>query len=113
MIISYFLKMLCKTSAHSWCSCELVYGILLGQDIGANGDEVHHQPPSPSDVSPNPLPTNEQQQSPNGHAVAPAVAGRAPGKPSAASPPATPCRYQYCTTSLSLFLWIAYVTYIL
>ncbi|KAF5480805.1 hypothetical protein F2P56_001518 [Juglans regia] len=33
----------------------------------------------------NPLPTNEQQSSPGGHAVAPAVAGRAPSKPSAAS----------------------------
>ncbi|XP_059432166.1 aspartic proteinase-like protein 1 [Corylus avellana] len=33
----------------------------------------------------NPLPTNEQQSTPGGHAVAPAVAGRAPSKPSAAS----------------------------
>ncbi|XP_012093314.1 aspartic proteinase-like protein 1 isoform X2 [Jatropha curcas] len=33
----------------------------------------------------NPLPTNEQQSAPGGHAVSPAVAGRAPSKPSAAS----------------------------
>ncbi|KAG6660917.1 hypothetical protein I3843_03G134600 [Carya illinoinensis] len=40
---------------------------------------------SPSGTPLNPLPTNEQQSSPGGHAVAPAVAGRAPSKPSAAS----------------------------
>lgn len=33
----------------------------------------------------NPLPTNEQQSTHGEHAVAPAVAGRAPSKPSAAS----------------------------
>ncbi|KAF5737970.1 aspartic proteinase-like protein 1 isoform X1 [Tripterygium wilfordii] len=42
--------------------------------------------PPPPEVTPlNPLPTNEQQRAPNGHAVSPAVAGRAPSKPSSAS----------------------------
>ncbi|KAG4989884.1 hypothetical protein JHK85_032867 [Glycine max] len=41
-------------------------------------------PLSPNETSSNPLPTDEQQRT-NGHAVAPAVAGRAPHKPSAAS----------------------------
>ncbi|KAF2284095.1 hypothetical protein GH714_018939 [Hevea brasiliensis] len=40
---------------------------------------------SPSGAPANPLPTNEQQSTPGGHAVSPAVAGRAPSKPSAAS----------------------------
>lgn len=41
---------------------------------------------SPSHDRPeNPLPTNEQQSSPNAHAVSPAVAGRAPLNPSAAT----------------------------
>ncbi|XP_052190660.1 aspartic proteinase-like protein 1 isoform X2 [Diospyros lotus] len=40
----------------------------------------------PSGSLPNPLPTTEQQSSPNGHGVAPAVAQRTPSKPSAASP---------------------------
>ena len=42
--------------------------------------------PRPKGAPANPLPTNEQQRAPGGHAVAPAVAGRAPSKPSAASP---------------------------
>ncbi|XP_014494368.1 aspartic proteinase-like protein 1 isoform X1 [Vigna radiata var. radiata] len=40
-------------------------------------------PLSPNETSPNPLPSDEQQRT-NGHAVAPAVAGRAPHKSSAA-----------------------------
>ncbi|KAH6827865.1 Eukaryotic aspartyl protease family protein [Perilla frutescens var. hirtella] len=95
-----------------WEKMKLGWSVSDCHDIEANGDEVH-QPPSPSDVLPNPLPTNQQQQSPNGHAVAPAVAGRAPVNPSAASPPPAIHRYQFCTTSLLLFLCIAYVTYII
>lgn len=45
---------------------------------------------SPSGTSPNPLPTNEQQSSLGSHAVSPAVAGRAPSKPSAAATSLTP-----------------------
>ncbi|KAK8606998.1 hypothetical protein V6N13_052749 [Hibiscus sabdariffa] len=42
---------------------------------------------SPNGTPLNPLPTNEQQSTPGGRAVAPAVAGRAPpSKPSAAAP---------------------------
>ncbi|KAK7305978.1 hypothetical protein VNO77_43892 [Canavalia gladiata] len=42
-------------------------------------------PLSPNETSSNPLPADGGQQRTNGHAVAPAVAGRAPHKPSAAS----------------------------
>ncbi|PKA58081.1 Aspartic proteinase-like protein 1 [Apostasia shenzhenica] len=42
--------------------------------------------PSPQSRPENPLPTNQQQSSPTGRAVPPAVAGRAPVNPSAASP---------------------------
>ncbi|XP_028094136.1 aspartic proteinase-like protein 1 isoform X1 [Camellia sinensis] len=42
-------------------------------------------PLTPNTSAPNPLPTTEQQSAPSGHAVAPAVAGRTPPKPSAAS----------------------------
>ncbi|KAL4645443.1 hypothetical protein ACB092_02G235600 [Castanea dentata] len=53
------------------------------QDLG---DSKTMSVTSPPDGTPsNPLPTNEQQRTPGGHAVSPAVAGRAPAKPSAAS----------------------------
>ncbi|KAK1266004.1 Aspartic proteinase-like protein 1 [Acorus gramineus] len=42
--------------------------------------------PSPHDRPENPLPTNEQQNSPGNRAIPPAVAGRAPLNPSSASP---------------------------
>ncbi|KAK3411643.1 hypothetical protein EUGRSUZ_I00379 [Eucalyptus grandis] len=52
------------------------------QDI----DDDRSMPLTPNGRSPNPLPTTEQQSAPGGgHAVAPAVAGRAVSKPSAAS----------------------------
>lgn len=41
--------------------------------------------PPPNGRPPNPLPTDEQQRTPTGDAVSPAVAGKAPSKPSAAS----------------------------
>ncbi|KAK8653552.1 hypothetical protein V6N13_127545 [Hibiscus sabdariffa] len=50
---------------------------------------------SPNGTPLNPLPTNEQQSTPGGRAVAPAVAGRAPpSKPSAAAP-TRPHRFFY------------------
>jgi len=54
-------------------------------------------PLSPNETSPNPLPSDEQQRT-NGHAVAPAVAGRAPHKSSAAlSRMISSCRvYWHC-----------------
>ncbi|KAG9137821.1 hypothetical protein Leryth_022727 [Lithospermum erythrorhizon] len=52
------------------------------QDIG--GTKLHPSPP-PSNRTASQLPTS-QQQLPGGHAVAPAVAGRAPTKPSMGSP---------------------------
>ncbi|KAK6115441.1 hypothetical protein DH2020_007710 [Rehmannia glutinosa] len=66
-----------------WERLKLGWSISNCQDID-NGDEIHLTPP-PSDASPNPLPTTEQQQNPHGHAVAPAIAGRATPKPSEAS----------------------------
>ncbi|XP_030468685.2 aspartic proteinase-like protein 1 isoform X2 [Syzygium oleosum] len=48
-------------------------------------DDDRSMPLTPNGRSPNPLPTTEQQSAPGGHAVAPAVAGRALSKPSAAS----------------------------
>ncbi|XP_030974434.1 aspartic proteinase-like protein 1 [Quercus lobata] len=53
------------------------------QDLG---DSKTMSLTSPPDGAPsNPLPTTEQQSTPGGRAVSPAVAGRAPAKPSAAS----------------------------
>lgn len=55
---------------------------IAGQDL--KDDES--MPLSPNGRPSNPLPTNEQQSSTQGHAVAPAVAGRAPTSASAAVP---------------------------
>nr|GLL48053.1 aspartic proteinase-like protein 1 isoform X1 [Ipomoea trifida] len=67
--------------------------------------------PTPSGLSASPLPTNEQQRTPNGHAVAPALAGRAPPRPSAASPCTIHC--QHCTLILLMllqsFVWLCYL----
>ncbi|XP_077212755.1 eukaryotic aspartyl protease family protein [Tasmannia lanceolata] len=49
--------------------------------------------PPPHNISENPLPTNEQQSSPGGHAVPPAVAGRAPSNLSAAPPQVVSLRF--------------------
>ncbi|XP_010269163.1 PREDICTED: aspartic proteinase-like protein 1 isoform X2 [Nelumbo nucifera] len=54
------------------------------QDL-SDGKAMPLTPPA-HDRPENPLPTNEQQSTPTGRAVAPAVAGRAPSKPSSASP---------------------------
>lgn len=54
-----------------------------GQDI-SDDTEVNLAPP-PDDISPNPLPANEQQSIPKTHAVAPAVAERTFSKASAAT----------------------------
>ncbi|XP_042494701.1 aspartic proteinase-like protein 1 isoform X2 [Macadamia integrifolia] len=53
------------------------------QDLSA-GQSVPLAPP-PHDRPQNPLPTNQQQRTPDGKAVPPAVASRTPSKPSAAS----------------------------
>ncbi|XP_050206552.1 aspartic proteinase-like protein 1 [Mercurialis annua] len=57
---------------------------------------------SPNGAPINPLPTNEQQSAPGGHAVSPAVAGRAPSKPSAASVPLVPS--WFCLLKMLLLL---------
>lgn len=54
----------------------------VGQDLS---DGKRMPLASPSGTPSNPLPTNEQQSTPGGHAVAPAVAGRASSNSSAAS----------------------------
>ncbi|KAL7104431.1 hypothetical protein ACP275_08G244500 [Erythranthe tilingii] len=56
--------------------------------------------PSANGNSPNSLPTTEQQSSPNGHAVAPAVAGRTPSKSSAK------CRLSFLANSFLLLLTV-------
>ncbi|XP_057490332.1 aspartic proteinase-like protein 1 [Actinidia eriantha] len=53
------------------------------QDI-SDSKRVHLAPP-PNDILPNPLPTNEQQNKPSTHAIAPAVAERTSSKPSASN----------------------------
>lgn len=64
---------------------------------------------SPNGTPSNPLPTNEQQSTPGGRAVAPAVAGRAPpSKPSAAAHTHLPSSsLQFCYINLLplLVLW--------
>ncbi|KAK4390187.1 Aspartic proteinase-like protein 1 [Sesamum angolense] len=75
-----------------WENLKLGWSNSNCQDI-ASDDEIHSKPP-PSDASPNPLPTNEQQQNPHGHAVPPAVAGKAPPKPSAAYRRLSPYRIE-------------------
>lgn len=64
---------------------------------------------SPNGTPSNPLPTNEQQSTPGGRAVAPAVAGRAPpSKPSAASHthlPSSSLKFCYINLLPLLVLW--------
>ncbi|XP_027335277.1 aspartic proteinase-like protein 1 isoform X2 [Abrus precatorius] len=70
----------------------------------SNCDLGKRMPLSPNETSSNPLPTDEQQRT-NGHAVAPAVAGRAPHKPSAASSRMITCRkHWHCFLFLLLQL---------
>ncbi|XP_057970967.1 aspartic proteinase-like protein 1 isoform X2 [Malania oleifera] len=59
--------------------------------------------PSPVVRPPNPLPTNEQQSSPQGHAVAPALAGRAPSRSSSAS---TQLLLTWCSLSVRSLLLV-------
>ncbi|KAG8474972.1 hypothetical protein CXB51_031691 [Gossypium anomalum] len=69
---------------------------------------------SPNGTPSNPLPTNEQQSTPGGRAVAPAVAGRAPpSKPSAAAHTHLPSSsLQFCYINLLplLVLWYLLVS---
>ncbi|KAF7839986.1 aspartic proteinase-like protein 1 isoform X2 [Senna tora] len=60
----------------------------------------------PNKTPSNPLPADEQQRT-NGHAVAPAVAGRAPHKSLAASSRMMSCRQQYWCFCLFLLLVLA------
>jgi len=55
-----------------------------GEDLSADGEEAPSASP-PTGKGPNPLPTDEQQHTTGRPAVAPAIAGRAPPKTSAAS----------------------------
>lgn len=73
------------------------------QDI--DGSAKVSPTPSPSGLTSNPLPTTEEQRSPGGHAVAPAIAGKATPKPSAASPQAVSLHYTM-SSLLSLLVWL-------
>ncbi|XP_009606652.1 aspartic proteinase-like protein 1 isoform X2 [Nicotiana tomentosiformis] len=91
-----------------WENMKLGWSYSKCQDIGGSA-KVPPTPP-PSGLASNPLPTNEQQRNPGGHAVAPAIAGKATLKPSAASLHAVSCRH--CAMSyllLSLVLWLPYL----
>ena len=61
-----------------------VLGFSSGEDLSADGKEAPSTSP-PIGKAPNPLPTDEQQHITGRPAVAPAIAGRAPAKVSAAS----------------------------
>lgn len=74
-----------------------------GQDL-ADGKRMSL---SPNETPSNPLPTNEQQSSPGGRAVAPALAGRAPSKPSVA--PIRPLSSQFCYLKLMPLLVLLHV----
>uniref|UniRef100_A0A6M2ECE7 Peptidase A1 domain-containing protein n=1 Tax=Populus davidiana TaxID=266767 RepID=A0A6M2ECE7_9ROSI len=73
----------------------------LGWSRSNCGDEGDGKtlPLTPSGTPRNPLPTNEQQSTPGGHAVSPAVAVNAPSKPSAASS-------QLISTRFCLLKWL-------
>ncbi|KAL8143243.1 hypothetical protein V2J09_016275 [Rumex salicifolius] len=58
---------------------------IIGQDF-MTGYRIVAPADSPTDGSPNQLPANEQESSSRGHAVAPAIAGKAPSNSSATSP---------------------------
>jgi len=72
----------------------------------AGGDEGDGKtlPLTPSGTPQNPLPTNEQQSTPGGHAVSPAVAVNAPSKPSAASSQLSSTRFCLLKWLLPLYL---------
>ncbi|XP_027149537.1 aspartic proteinase-like protein 1 isoform X2 [Coffea eugenioides] len=90
-----------------WENLKLGWSHSNCQDI-RDSDRVHLTPSPNSAV--NPLPTNEQQRTPGGHAVVPAVARRAPEESSAAL--SVHILYNhYCKTSLLLLhltLWLPF-----
>ncbi|XP_057491009.1 aspartic proteinase-like protein 1 isoform X1 [Actinidia eriantha] len=70
-------------------------------------------PLSPPKGSPqNPLPTTEQQSAPSGNAVAPAVAGRTPSKPSSASTQQLPSPSELCLVMLLLFYFCIHLPHV-
>ncbi|KAB5556536.1 hypothetical protein DKX38_007445 [Salix brachista] len=79
-------------------NCEFS-GISHLQGCCGGEDDGKTLPLTPSGTPRNPLPTNEQQSTPGGHAVSPAVAVNAPSKPSAASS-------QLISTRLCLLKWL-------
>lgn len=78
-----------------------------GQDIDGTA-KVSPTPP-PSGLTSNPLPTTEQQRNPGGHAVAPAIAGKATPKPSAASLLAISRHYTMSSLIFLLVVWLPYL----
>ncbi|PHT50647.1 hypothetical protein CQW23_10394 [Capsicum baccatum] len=84
-------------------------GIIGRQDIGGSAKVPLTPTPPPSGLTSNPLPTTEQQRSPHGHAVAPAIAGKATPKPSAASPDAVSRHCAMSSLLLSLVLCLCLI----
>ncbi|XP_060198810.1 aspartic proteinase-like protein 1 isoform X1 [Lycium barbarum] len=89
-----------------WENMKLGWSRSKCQDIGGSA-KVPPTPP-PSGLTTNPLPTTEQQRSPGGHAVAPAIAGKATPKPSAASLHAVSWHCAMSSLLLSLVVWLPY-----
>ncbi|KAK6150456.1 hypothetical protein DH2020_015388 [Rehmannia glutinosa] len=68
----------------------------------SHGQDLNNEDRVPNSNSPNSLPTTEQQSAPNGHAVAPAVAGRTPSTSSVTC--------LSCSVKFFLLLLIAHIS---
>ncbi|XP_015167098.1 aspartic proteinase-like protein 1 isoform X1 [Solanum tuberosum] len=90
-----------------WENMKLGWSHSKCQDIGGTA-KVSPTPP-PSGLTSNPLPTTEQQRNSGGHAVAPAIAGKATPKPSAASLLAVSWHYTMSSLLFSLVVWLRYL----
>ncbi|KAH0694015.1 hypothetical protein KY285_021112 [Solanum tuberosum] len=90
-----------------WENMKLGWSHSKCQDIGGTA-KVSPTPP-PSGLTSNPLPTTEQQRNSGGHAVAPAIAGKATSKPSAASLLAVSWHYTMSSLLFSLVVWLPYL----
>ncbi|PHT98387.1 Aspartic proteinase-like protein 1 [Capsicum chinense] len=92
-----------------WENMKLGWSRSKCQDIGGSAKLPLTPTPPPSGLTSNPLPTTEQQRSPHGHAVAPAIAGKATSKPSAASPDAVSRHCAMSSLLLSLVLCLCLI----
>ncbi|CAN4122237.1 unnamed protein product [Withania somnifera] len=90
-----------------WENMKLGWSHFKCQDIGGSA-KVPPSPP-PSGLTSNPLPTTERQRSQGGHAVAPAIAGKATLRPSTVSPHAVSWHCVMGSLLLSLVVWLPYL----